>query len=139
MSPPPVLAVDACTHTDTHTRRPWVSLRVLLSLLFKTVQASVHVACVMLLVVFVFAVVGMQLFASRLRFDSFTCAPLPRRVCACVCVCLCNLDGGVDVWVRMFPRSSPPLCQTNPLTSRTRSTGRAGTCPTPYPRVKRAR
>ena len=56
--------------------RNWVSLRLLLNTIVKTMAQVANFVVLLLLFMYIAALIGMQLFANRFRFDPVTALPL---------------------------------------------------------------
>ena len=59
----------------------WTTMRVLLSIILSSLGALANLTFVLAIVVYIFAVIGMQLFGKDYTADNFAPDPVPRSVC----------------------------------------------------------
>ena len=56
----------------------WRTMRVLLSIIISTLGALGNLTFVLLIIIYIFAVIGMQLFGKNYTADNFAPDPVPR-------------------------------------------------------------
>lgn len=58
----------------------WITMRVLLSIIISTIGALGNLTFILVIIIYIFAVIGMQLFAKDYTAERFYPDPIPRSV-----------------------------------------------------------
>jgi voltage-gated cation channel len=71
------------THSHTQLRvlklaQSWITMRVLLSIILSTIGALGNLTFILVIVIYIFAVIGMQLFGKDYTKEKFYPDPVPR-------------------------------------------------------------
>lgn len=68
----------------------WTTMKVLLSIIISTIGALGNLTFVLVIVIYIFAVIGMQLFSKSYTPDKFEPDPIPRYELFCILLSIEN-------------------------------------------------
>ena len=77
----------------------WTTMKVLLSIIISTLGALGNLTFLLIIVIYIFAVLGMQLFGKTYTEENFYPDPVPRYTNIVMILVVCSLGMG---WIHLF-------------------------------------